>query len=165
MKYTDLFERAQQYANREGWTLGDRLGFGVQGIVFSAKSQAEGGRRALKIHEREAAYLRERDAYLRLQELGISQIRGCQVPELLDHDDELLLLVMTVVKRPFVLDFGGAYLDRPLDFSEEVMADWLAAKKEQFGTQWSEVQAILRALESYGIFMEDVNPNNISPPV
>jgi hypothetical protein len=61
-----------------------------------------------------------------------------------------------------VLDFGGAYLDQAPDFSDEVMADWRAEKKEQFGARWGEVQAILRALEAYGVFMIDVNPGNIS---
>ena len=69
---------------------------------------------------------------------------------------------MTVVSRPFVLDFAGARLDQPFDFSEEVMADWQEAKQEQFEMHWSEAQAILRELETYGIFVEDVNPNNIS---
>jgi hypothetical protein len=162
MDNTDLLCRLHEYATCVGLTLGERLGSGVQGIVFSAKSQAEEGRVAIKVHERETAYLRERDAYLRLRELGITEILGCAVPELLEYDDKLLILEMTVVSRPFVLDFGGAHLDRPVDFSEEVMAEWQAAKKEQFGARWAEVQAILRVLETYGIFVEDVNPNNIS---
>jgi hypothetical protein len=42
------------------------------------------------------------------------------------------------------------------------MADWRADKQEQFGKQWPEVLAILACLESYGIYMEDVSPSNIS---
>jgi hypothetical protein len=30
---------------------------------------------------------------------------------------------MTIVTRPDVLDFAGAYLDMPPEFSEEVMTD------------------------------------------
>jgi len=159
---TELLARIREYANRNGLTLGDRLGAGVQGIVFNAKSQAEEGRLAIKVHDREAAYIRERDVYLRLRELGILEIRGCAVPELLSYDDEMWIIAMTVVKRPFVLDFGGAYLDQPPDFSEEAISDWLAAKQEQFGEHWPKVQTILRDLEVHGIFVEDVNPNNIS---
>jgi hypothetical protein len=69
---------------------------------------------------------------------------------------------MTVVKRPYILDFAGAYLDKPLDFSEEVMADWHADKQEQFEKRWPEVQAILAILETHGIYMEDGNPKNIT---
>ena len=73
-----------------------------------------------------------------------------------------IVIEMTVVTRPFVLDFAGAYLDWGPNFSEEVLADWRAEKQEQFGPRWPEVQAVLGALEAYGIFMVDVNPGNVS---
>jgi hypothetical protein len=81
---------------------------------------------------------------------------------MLRHDDALWIIEMSVVSRPFVLDFAGAYLDRAPDFSEEMLADWRADKEEQFGAHWPEVQAILRALEAHGIYMEDVSPGNIA---
>jgi hypothetical protein len=89
-------------------------------------------------------------------------IRGCNVPALIDFDDELWVIEMTVVGRPFVLDFAGAYLDQEPDFSDEVLADWRAEKQEQFGPRWPEVQAILGTLEGYGVFLLDVNPGNVS---
>ncbi len=55
------------------------------------------------------------------------------------------------MSRPFVLDFAGAYLDRPPEFSEEVMADWRAEKQEQFGPRWPEVESILRYLQILGV--------------
>ncbi len=84
------------------------------------------------------------------------------MPQLIRYDDEMLIIEMTMVKRPYILDFAGAYLDKPLDFSEEAMADWYADKLEQFEKHWPEVQAILAIFETYGIFMEDVNPKNIT---
>jgi hypothetical protein len=162
MDKLELRRRCHDFAMRNALVLGDELGAGVQGIVFSAKSQAEEGRLAVKIHHQEAGYLRERDAYLRLQSLAITSIRGCNVPELLTHDDDLWILVMTVVVRPFVLDFGGAYLDQVPDFSEDVVADWRLAKQEQFGSRWLEVQRIIHELQSHGIHLIDVNPGNIS---
>jgi hypothetical protein len=140
----------------------ETLGFGYHGIVFAAKHQTKGGRFALKAHVRSQEYVRERDVYLRLREHAITAIRGCHVPEMLAFDDALWVIEMTLVDRPFVLDFAGAHLDRRTDFSEEVMADWRAEKQEQFGPLWREVQAILRFLEGHGIFVEDVNPGNIS---
>jgi hypothetical protein len=71
-----------------------------------------------------------------LREEGIISIRGCAVPELLAFDDQLWIIEMTIVSRPFVLDFAGAYLDFAPEFSQEVLADWLADKKEQFGSRW-----------------------------
>lgn len=162
----DPLRRALEYAKHNGLVVGKELGFGVHGIVFAMNSQAESDRPAtqcaVKAHHHETEYLRERDVYLRLQEHGVGTIRGCHVPQLIDYNDNLWIIEMTIVKRPFVLDFGGAYLDHPPDFSDEVMADWRAEKAEQFGEHWSEAQAILRALEMYGIFVVDVNPNNIT---
>lgn len=162
MDRTDLFRRAQEYTKRKGLALGQQLGSGLHGIVFSAEYQTEGWRSALKIHERGPDYARERDVYLRLKEHGVTKIRNCNVPQLVAFDDELWAIEMTVVARPFVLDFAGAYLDKPPDFSEEVMTDWRAEKQEQFGPRWAEVQTILGLLELHGVFMVDVNPGNVS---
>jgi hypothetical protein len=160
--HDELIYRGQQYAAQYGLVLGKELGFGVHGIVFEAESQAVKGRCAVKIHSQEPAYCRERDVYLRLRERHVVEIQGFHVPELRQFDDDWLVIDMTVVQRPFVLDFAGAYLDGAPDFSEEVMADWRTDKVEQFGERWPKAEAILRILETYGIFMEDVHPNNIS---
>jgi hypothetical protein len=162
METSELLLRCRQFADHQGLTLGEQLGAGVQGIVFSAKSQPEHGRVAIKAHKQEPDYLRERNAYFRLRELGITTMRGCNVPELIAHDDKLLILVMTVVARPFVLDFGGAFLDQAPDFSEDVMLEWEQEKKEQFGSRWPDVRAIINELQIHGIFLIDVNPRNIS---
>ena len=130
--------------------------------MFVVESQTERGRSAIKVHEHERYFCRERDVYLRLAAWEVTDIRGCAVPEMLRHDDGLWVIEMTVVTRPFVLDFAGAHLDRPPDFSEDVLADWRAEKHEQFGPRWPHVQAILRDLEGFGVFMSDVNPGNIS---
>jgi hypothetical protein len=160
----DIARRAKEYAQRHGRTLGEEIGFGVHGTVFVIESQTGSGEidAAIKVHETEEPYRRERDIYLRLQEHAVTEIRGCQVPRLLRFDDALWVIEMSVVTRPFVLDFAGAHLDRAPEFSEEVLADWAADKHEQFGSRWPEVQAILRALQVYGIYMEDVTPGNIS---
>ena len=158
----ELLHRAQKYCEGNGLILGASLGAGVHGSVFAVENQIEKGRSAIKVHERERAYCRERDVYLRLIECDIADIRGCAVPEMLRYDDGLWVIEMTIVTRPFVLDFAGAYLDQVPDFSDEVLADWRAEKQEQFGPGWVEVQAILRFLEGYGVFMVDVNPGNVS---
>jgi hypothetical protein len=69
---------------------------------------------------------------------------------------------MEVVSRPFVLDFAGAYLDKPPDYSDEVLADWRSEKQEQFGERWSDVELILSSLQRYGIYVADVSPSNVS---
>jgi hypothetical protein len=162
MERTELAARARDDADRKALVIRVELGSGVHGIVFSAEYQSECGESAIKVHEREPHYARERDVYLRLQQHRISQIGGSNVPQLIAFDDDLWIIEMTVVARPFVLDFAGAFLDRPPDFSEEVLAEWRAEKQEQFGPRWRAVLAILAMLETYGIFLVDVNPGNVA---
>ena len=69
---------------------------------------------------------------------------------------------MSIVARPFVLDFAGAWLDTPPDFPDETWVEWEAEKREQFGTHWPRVQAVLAALEALDIHMVDVSPSNIA---
>lgn len=158
----ELIRRADLYAQRHALVLGEQLGFGVHGIVFVATSKAKPGRVAIKIHEREVSYRQERDVYLRLREHGVSQVRGCHVPRLLRYDDELWVIEMGIVIRPFVLDFADAYLDRPPDFPDEVLAEWRAEKQGQFGDRWPEVELILLSLQRYGVYLIDVSPGNIA---
>lgn len=68
--------------------------------------------------------MREKQAYERLKFHGISDVLGFNVPQLRAFDDNLRVIQMTIVARPFVLDFAAAYLDRRPEFSEEVWADW-----------------------------------------
>ncbi len=157
-----LTEAAERYCTARKLAICRELGHGVHGIVFDAKGQAVHDRRAIKIHERETCYTIERDIYLRLADRNVLTTRGANVPELLAFDDTLLILEMSIVQRPYVLDFAGALIDREPDFSEDVLMEWQAEKREQFGSQWSEAQKILRALAGMGIHLIDVNPNNIA---
>ncbi|HLQ43681.1 MAG TPA: hypothetical protein VK137_03045 [Planctomycetaceae bacterium] len=156
-------ERLAEYLRRYQATLGDGLGFGVHGSVFVVQRQREDGlvRSAVKFHEHWEPYCHERDVYLRLRDVGVFEVCGHAVPELLHYDDELWVLEMTIVKRPFVLDFGGAYLDRRPDYPKSVMRRWRAEKRWQFGANWPKAQVILFALEQHGIYVADVNPGNI----
>lgn len=135
---------------------------GIHGIVLVMEGNVKAGKTAVKVHRSVEPYRRERDVYLRLSEAGVKQILGFRVPQLIRSDDGLQIVEMTVVTRPFVLDFAGAYIDFPPEFSEEVWAEWQAAKREQFGARWTEVLAVLGALEQLDIHMVDVSPTNIA---
>jgi hypothetical protein len=162
MERSDLLRRLHEYAGNKNLAVESQLGFGVHGIVFTVHHQTHDGLSAVKVHERERDYARERDVYLRLHDNRIGKVRGCNVPELLDFDNDLWAIEMSIVKRPFVLDFARAFLDRAPEFSDEVLAEWEAEKRDQFGRRWPDVLAILRELETFGIFMIDVNTGNIS---
>lgn len=128
----------------------DTLGNRIHGTVVSVEDQRQHTRSAIKIHEHEAFYQRERDIYLRLRDWQVVQIDECQVPQLHGYDDELWVIEMSIVSRPYVLDFAGAYLDAEPEFSEEVWADWRTEKEEQFGDDWPRIQTVLRKLRRYG---------------
>jgi len=74
----------------------------------------------------------------------------------------LHVIEMSIVTRPFVLDFAGAYLDAPPAFPDEIWTDWEAQKSEQFDIRWPKVQAVLAALTDLDIHMVDVSPSNIA---
>jgi hypothetical protein len=150
-------KRVATYTKDRNLNLDSGLGQGSV-FVFVDPSQQKV---AVKFHEREIAYVRERDVYFRLSDLEITHVSGHRVPVLVHHDDDLLALEMTIVSPPIVLDFGGAYLDRPPDYSPEVWADWETEKSELFEENWPAVETILADFRLMGIFIADVNPGNI----
>lgn len=154
--HIDATIRLEKYLAQHGIRTQDHLGSGVHGSVFLTDVQT-----AVKVHEASTPYRVERDVYRRLADRRVSKIRECAVPVLLYSDDELLVIEMTAVKPPFVLDFAGAYLDRRPDFSDETMAEWRIEKEEQFGSDWAEVDLILAHLEGLGVYLSDISPRNI----
>jgi len=99
--------------------------------------------------------------YRRLAELGIAEILGFNVPQFISADDELLVIAMTIITRPFVLDFASAYLERPPRFPPDVLVQWEEDKREQFGERWETVLRILAELRALGIHQLDASPSNI----
>lgn len=151
--------RAQKHAEAHGLTLGPQLGSGRDGIIWRVNRQSRVS--AIKVHEREKSYARERDAYQRLREHNVDEICGLNVPLLLDHDDRLMALQMEVVAVPFILDFASVYFDAPADFSAEVMADWEEKCIDLFDDRWPEVRRVLARLKALGIYYYDVSLGNI----
>jgi hypothetical protein len=115
----DIGVRVQKYVANRGCVLIGDLGFGVDGIVYATDHQS-----AIKVFRFERLYIRKRDVYMRLAIHSILIVNGFEVPKLLDYDDTLWIVEMTIVHRPFVLDFASAYLDKRPDFPEEVLLEW-----------------------------------------
>ena len=92
----------------------------------------------------------------------MTTLLGFNIPELVGFEDELRVIEMTIVKRPFVLDFAGAHLDIRPEFPEDVWTDWEADKREQFEGRWPAVQALLGEFEAIGIYLLDISPSNIA---
>ena len=157
-----MIQNARTYAARHQLCLAERLGFGIHGIVLVAENNTKGGKTAVKVHRAAEPFQRECAAYERLRDAGVSKILGFNVPQLIRIDDKLLVVEMTVVVRPFVLDFAGAHLGVLPEFPEETWAEWEAEKREQFDICWPRVQAVLGELETLEIHMLDVSPSNVA---
>jgi hypothetical protein len=160
-----LAQVARAYADKHKLQLGQRLGFGMHGIIFVAEDNpktSDHGKTAIKVHRSAEPYVRERDVYVHLKDENVAQILEFNVPQIVRFDDELLVVEMSIVTRPFVLDFAGAYLRGVPEFSEDAWATWEADKQEQFESHWPEVQEVLSALKVLGIHMVDVTPSNIA---
>lgn len=160
-----FIQNALAYTARHQLQLAERLGFGIHGIIFVAEHKSKGGKTAIKVHREVKPYFRERAAYERLKQAGVTAVLGFHVPQFIRADDELRVIEMSIVTRPFVLDFAGAYLDAPPDFPDDVRAEWEAGKREQFETRWPAVEKVLAALEELDIYMLDVSPSNIALPL
>jgi hypothetical protein len=130
--YERVIQNVQRYALQNQIVLGERLGSGKDGIVHIGKNKSRPADTALKGLRFEELYFREKAAYERLKARGVNGVLGFSIPQLLGYDDELLVIEMTIVERPFVLDFASAYLDSRPEFPPEIWLEWEADKREQF---------------------------------
>ena len=158
---SDLIELARRYAEHRGLLLGPALGEGIHGIVLRAKHHQKPAEIAIKFHTDPDPFRREVAVYEKLRWREVVDICGLNVPQFLHSDPAFRALEMTIVARPFVLDFAAAYIEDAPVFAAEVMADWESEKREQFGPQWPTVQRILSELRAMGIHQTDVSPRNI----
>jgi hypothetical protein len=152
-----MLDRLDRYCFRHGIFRTVELGAGKDGTVYGTSRGS-----AVKIHERVESYSRERDIYLRLRDCSVSKAWIFHIPRLLDFDDECLVLEMSIVTPPYLLDFASAYLDERPDFSEEIENDWQRNIQESFGERLGEVMAALEALErDAGVILLDIHPHNV----
>ena len=150
-------ERLSQYLRSRGLTAGLLLGGGKDGDVYRTNRPS-----AVKLHRVAEVYRRERDCYFRLGDVGLTEIEGLALPEMVGYDNDLLVIEMTIVARPFLLDFASGYLDDPPDWPEEVMAQWHEDLRERFDERYDDVLDVLAELESQaGIHLFDVHADNL----
>lgn len=117
---------------------------------------------AVKSFNHRRLYRKERDVYLRLREKAVEDVNGFTVPKLIDFDNNLSIIEMTIVMPPCVLDFAAADLDyKRNNFPPEIMAEWVVEKQEQFEDDWETVQTVIWGLQQVGVYLNDVHPGNI----
>ncbi|MEM1010645.1 MAG: hypothetical protein AAGI46_00325 [Planctomycetota bacterium] len=133
------------------------LGEGKDGSVYETDAGS-----AVKLHHAREVYERERDAYFRLLKRNVRFVRDLAIPKLLQHDDEFLILELTIVAPPFLLDFASAYLDEPPDWPEDVVEHWHEQLRERFEDRYGDVVGILAELEEQaGVHLFDVHADNL----
>lgn len=152
-----ISNRLEQYLKRNGLTERGSLGFGKDGSVWETNIAT-----AVKIHETDSSYLPERDAYIRLLERHIDHVAGFAVPILLNFEDDLLALEMTLVSPPFVVDFASAKLDSPPDLIEDEGHTLYDLMEDRFGDRAPQVMAIYEELAAKAdLYLLDFHPQNI----
>ncbi len=62
---------------------------------------------------------------------------------------------------PYIIDFAKLRIDRPPEFSDEVLHDMERQGLDDFGENWPDVKSLLAALESFQIYYLDPKPQNI----
>ena len=154
-------ERAALYCARQGLLIVGRPDVsGNDGSIHATHR-----RTIVKSFNRPQTFDKESQAYRRLAQHSVRQIQGHMVPQLLSVDAALGAIEMSVVSRPFVLDFGKIQLDRrledawPAEVLEERWAYWESLFEPE---QWPIVLAIYGELgHRFGIWLEDIHPGNI----
>jgi len=138
----------------------DRIGEGKDGEVF--KTDRDSAVKFLHINE---YFQREVRAYKVLNELGINRIAGLNFPKMVNCDDLLWAIEMTIVQPPFIVDFVSAYTDEEIEhlgFDDDVAAEREAFWIERFGDRWPRVSQIRDEFHRLtGLMLLDLSQNNI----
>lgn len=134
------------------------LGFGVEGFVFSNEQD-----RAYKIFSSFQRYRAEKETYQRLLECEVTSLLEFAVPVLLGWNDDLLIIEMTTVQPPYIIDFAMSFLDFPRDFNDEQMEEWWSRVADMYGDRFPRVRALWDELvERCGIYYYDIAPRNVN---
>lgn len=156
--YQDEVARCKSYAEKRSLSLRKSLGSGQDGIVFATDVPT-----AIKALKHRIGYERERDAYLRLADRGVQNVEGFTVPELIHYDDDLMIVEMSLVTAPFVVDFAGATVDKkPSWFHDPEMMQSLEENgQDAYGENWSKVRSVMATFRGIGIYLTDARHGNI----
>jgi hypothetical protein len=152
-------ERAELYCTARHQVIEKKIGGGADGEVFMTRQ-----RTVVKALNQEALYQNEVAVYERIHEENLLRLSGFLIPRMLDHDAELWVFEMTLVSPPCVVDFASASLTGRREFPEDILSQWLAERKEEFGTNWPIVRKLMFAFEQHGIYLSDVHPRNVMFP-
>jgi hypothetical protein len=159
MTASDLEKNARAYAGLFALQVDFEtpLGYGNDGTVWKTSR-----RTAIKAIERRRKYDLELACYQRFAEAAVTAIDDFAVPVLIGHDDDLLVIEMTLVSPPYIIDFAKVWLDKPPDYPDDSALARIAQAEEDFGDDWPAVARVLWTLKArFNIHYTDPNPGNI----
>ena len=157
----EAFVNAYNYAKgrHRNFLRQDSPGHGMEGWVWKTSIPS-----AIKAFYRLADFKTELACYERLKEHGVNEIHGLNVPVLEDYDEGLMVIEITFVQPPYLLDFGKATLDSPPPYlrDPEDRRRFESQWRAEFGDRWPDVNAVLNTLATkYGIYYLDPRCQNI----
>jgi hypothetical protein len=134
------------------------LGWGLDGVVYAHPSVAN----AVKIHKNPESFEKELAAYQRLYSNRVDKLGDFAVPTLMTYSRKLGVLEISIVKKPFLLDFAAATVDKPNDFTPDAMSDWWDRVRDDFGDDFETARDVFWSLKRlHGIYYWDLKPRNL----
>ena len=119
---------------------------------------------AVKFFDRADRFGRELEVYRLLRDKKIRRVAGHKVPRLIDADEALRAIEMTIVERPFLLDFAGAKLPHDVpEFEPHVLEEHVEHLKELFEDKWAEALHVAEMFRrETGYVLLDIHPGNVA---
>ena len=90
------------------------------------------------------------------------EILGFAIPRLINADPQLLVIEMSMVEPPFLIDCAQSVLDEPLDFPDG-MDEWWERVEAVFGDHFERARDVYFKLQNMtGIYYYDLAPRNLN---
>jgi len=136
----------------------DDLGSGTDGWVFSLEPYS-----VLKVYADPLKYKNELRVYLRLQAKNVDFFHGVNIPRLRHYHHDLLVIEISFVRPPYLIDFGKSYLDTAVDFPSEAVAMWRHEVLARFGRRrgLDALHLHARLIAELGIYHDDLSRTNL----
>ena len=153
--------RVSEYERRHGRRLMGVLGAGRGQDGFVMRSDRL---TAVKFFDRLERFEREWEVYHLLTVRWIHNVAGHEVPRLIDADEELRAIEMSIVERPFLLDFAGAKRRHEVpDFEQHVLDEHMERLTELFGNRVGDALHVAEMFRrETGFVLLDIHPGNIA---
>ncbi len=156
-----LLPRAELYAKSRGIAVVRQpiLGRGSDGAVWRTNRDT-----AIKVVTRQDNFAKELTCYRRFKASATRRIGRFAVPLLEGFDEALLVIEMTIVYPPYLLDFGKVHLDSPPPYygDKRLMRNVYAAWRDKFGKEWKVVASAMDSLRTkHGIYYFDPRRSNV----